>query len=1273
MKKRFRFFEYTKGCIMYEWKKIFPMTSLGNGKLLFEKKKVDLKKEAEEMFSARVHDRQIYHVKVMIKTESNSYKVKCDCPMATGGQYCRHMAATLYAMEYLETHPETEQVGQTEVENLPVSESVERKPENVDTMQEEVHPAEDEYITMNGESTDIEAPVVDWDSVELDNYEYFIGPQIFTSMNFPQKIQREAKKLMKDGNVELGKLNAGYYERGNEVLGECFGIGYEGSKEFPIHVIFNRTDVLRTDCQCKKCGNHYYYYHFNYGKRNDCPYTAALLMLMEGHLKDKNIADATDKVGMHFLHAFQQKHAAEVTKGLSSSSTKMSIRPKLVEKEEQLSVSFRIEAKKSFVIKDLEEFYYNVQDSADAVYGSSTTLNHDVNNFTEKAQKWISYIGKIVSEERAFENAVEQQGGYVGRYNDKISSIALFGSRLDELYDLIETDHIEYEKRDAYDKGKRTLTCKEGNPKIRMSIRKNDLSTRWEFHGIAVSYDMPKLYEGLKTGYYIEEKYFLRLSEDFYRKVEILERFTTDQGASFQIGRNYLTEFYHTVLPQLEEIADITEEDYEEIASYLPPKVKFIFYLDAEKGDMSCKVMAKYGDREYNASEAVSEHGCEKFRDIGREADVFMKAARYFPYPDEAGMELTCGGDEQCMYEVLHSGIEMLLALGEVRCTRRFSNLKLNRKFRLNVGVSLSSGLLDLTVSAEDIAQDEIADILKSYRAKKKYHKLKNGDFLNLEDESIAALGEMAEILRWSPKELLKGKIHVPTYRALYLDKLLEKNEEIYNTRDSHFRALVKNFKTVSDANYDEPDSLKQIMREYQRTGYRWLRTLEQAGFGGILADDMGLGKTLQVIAVLLAIKEAGKIETSLVVSPASLVYNWSEEIKRFAPALSVGIIAGTQEERRQKLNNYQYFDVLITSYDLLKRDIAYYEDKQFLYQIIDEAQYIKNHTTAAAKAVKVVKSKVRYALTGTPIENRLSELWSIFDYLMPGYLYGYETFRSDFETPIVKYAEQEPLERLKKLTSPFILRRLKEQVLKDLPDKLEENYYVKLEGEQQKIYDAQVLHMKKQVAMQDAEEFKQNKLQILAELMKIRQICCDPSLCFENYKGESAKLETCLELVKSAIEGGHRILLFSQFTSMLEILEKQLKESGIEYFLITGSVSKEKRLQLVQDFNQGNVPVFLISLKAGGVGLNLTGADVVIHYDPWWNLAVQNQATDRAHRIGQTKKVVVYKLLVKDSIEEKIHKLQEEKRNLSEQVIQGEANMLSSMSREDFLSLLEG
>lgn len=318
-------------------------------------------------------------------------------------------------------------------------------------------------------------------------------------------------------------------------------------------------------------------------------------------------------------------------------------------------------------------------------------------------------------------------------------------------------------------------------------------------------------------------------------------------------------------------------------------------------------------------------------------------------------------------------------------------------------------------------------------------------------------------------------------------------------------------------------------------------------------------------------------------------------------------------------------------------------------------------------------QSCTKYALTGTPIENRLSELWSIFDYLMPGFLYTYDQFKREIETPIAKYEDETALARLQKMVGPLILRRLKEEVLKDLPDKLEETRFVRLDGEQQKLYDAQVVHMREMIAAQDEEEYNKNRIQVLAELTRLRQICSDPSLCFENYKDGSAKLESCVELINSAIEGGHKLLLFSQFTSMLDILQKRLDKEGIRYYVITGATPKEKRLSMVKMFNCDETPVFLISLKAGGVGLNLTGADVVIHYDAWWNIAVQNQATDRAHRIGQKKKVAVYKLIVKNTIEEKIQKLQETKQALAEQVIGGTGNgQLSGMSREELLELLE-
>ena len=614
-----------------------------------------------------------------------------------------------------------------------------------------------------------------------------------------------------------------------------------------------------------------------------------------------------------------------------------------------------------------------------------------------------------------------------------------------------------------------------------------------------------------------------------------------------------------------------------------------------------------------------------------------------------------------------------MLELGEVQCTSRFRNHQVIRRVRVSVGVSVSGGLLDLEIGSEDVSREELLNMLKSYRQKRRYFRLRNGSFVNLDNQSLGMAAELAEAMRLSPKEFIKGKMHLPAYRALYLDRLLEENEEVYSSRDKNFRDLVKGFKTIKDSDFKEPESLSSVMRIYQKSGYQWMRTLESWNFGGILADDMGLGKTLQMISVLLAAKEEGREGTSLIVSPASLVFNWGEEFKRFAPGLRVSLVTGSQEERKRKIEAYKDADVLVTSYDLLKRDIAFYEDCRFSYQVLDEAQYIKNHTTAAAKAVKAVKSCHRFALTGTPIENRLSELWSIFDYLMTGFLYSYEVFRKDFETPIVKNGDETAMERLKKMTGPFILRRLKADVLKDLPDKLEEVRFVQLEDSQRKLYDAQVLHMKEMIARQNEEDFNKSRLQILSELMKLRQLCCDPHLCLENYQGDSAKAEACLELIQSAIDGGHRMLLFSQFTSMLEILQERCEKAGIPYFVITGATPKEKRLQLVKEFNEGEVPVFFISLKAGGVGLNLIGADMVIHYDPWWNLAAQNQATDRTHRIGQTKTVTVYRLIAKDTIEEKIQKLQEMKQNLADQIVSKETVPLGSMSKEELLALLDG
>ena len=1098
-----------------------------------------------------------------------------------------------------------------------------------------------------------------------ENYQYFDVDKIQASFNFTSAILNKGKALWKEGVIKITGIEEGYTDGQDDMTGEVTAHVTHNGSEFDITMAFTKDNAFYTECECPECRRSYYGW---YGRKNRCAYMAALMPELKKYLLENPIGDATNRVAASLLYSFQARHAMQVMADVHANEESLHIIPRLRMQEERLSVSFKIGSDKLFVIKNLSEFCMHVQNAGTAVFGSNTKMNLQFSNLDIKARKWYEFIKRVMQDEEQFEERTDS------RNNAKKSTIELYGWRLDSFFEVLGADTVEYEDKYS-EKKKVNLRCRDKNPAIEMHIHRIDMGRWGGFHGIEVSCQMPPFFHGADTLYFIDKQYLCRAQKEAVEPILPLIEHAEYGNLTFQIGRNHLQEFYYSVLPRLREVVTVTEEDTEEIKSYLPPQVEFAFYLDAREQNIYCKVQARYGDSAVSVLDVLrSEDGAlpQNFRMESKEQEILYLTRQFFPVIDLENDELHCNGEEELVYDFLDHGIEKLAILGEVHCTQSFRGRHIIRKPKVSLGVSVSGGLLDLQVDAEGIDRAELLAMLQSYRQRKKYYRMKNGDFVNLQDNSLQMLGELMETMHLSPKDFGKGELQLPVYRTLYLDRLLEESQNVYTSRDHTFREMVKSFKAVGDALYEEPASLKGIMRSYQKKGYKWFRTLENYGFGGILADDMGLGKTLQMISVILAAKEEGLAEPSLVVCPASLVYNWGEEFKRFAPALKVQLITGNQEERREKLLSYQDYDVLVTSYDLLKRDIEQYEDKKFHYQVIDEAQFIKNHSTAASKAVKVIHSKVRFALTGTPIENRLSELWSIFDYLMPGFLYSYEVFRREFEAPIVRLEDEDAMKRLQKMAGPFILRRLKSNVLKDLPDKLEETRYVKLDSEQQKLYDAQVVHMQTQLALQKAQDFNKNRFQILAELTRLRQICCDPSLCYENYKGESAKLEACLDLVQSAIDGGHKILLFSQYTSMLEILQRKLSEQEISFYTITGETPKEKRLQLVKAFNEDDTKVFLISLKAGGVGLNLTGADVVIHYDPWWNLAVQNQATDRAHRIGQEKKVTVYKMIVSGSIEEKIEKLQNTKQHLAEQVMSGDAGSLSGMTREELLELLE-
>ncbi len=560
-------------------------------------------------------------------------------------------------------------------------------------------------------------------------------------------------------------------------------------------------------------------------------------------------------------------------------------------------------------------------------------------------------------------------------------------------------------------------------------------------------------------------------------------------------------------------------------------------------------------------------------------------------------------------------------------------------------------------------------------------------------------------------KALLDGKRFVEVDERVYLpldndvlQKLLEEAYEYgyFDTEKLQFRMpafslklIEGTLKLIKDIEFDEnverlkrmfdkfegirdvvpPKGLNANLWEFQKKGLNWLAFLSDFGLSGILADDMGLGKTIQTISLLLYKKEKEGARSNLVVTPTSVLQNWYYEIQKFAPSLRVYIYYGRL--RREKVPSFNDYDVILTSYGILRRDYEVLENIRFRYVVLDEAQNIKNFASMTKKVSKLLKADYKLALTGTPLENRPLELWSIFDFLMPGYLGGLERFKRTYDAPIVKLNDEKASKRLKKLTSTFVLRRLKDQVASDLPPKMEIIQKCNLSEEQKEIYKSVLLAQREKVFSEiEKKGLGKSSLTILSALTKLRQICCHPNIVKElkeSKEVESAKLELMKEIVQNVLDEGHRIIIYSQFVEMLSIIRRDFDRDNIPYFYLDGNTPATKRLQIVDEFNRGEkANLFLISLRAGGVGLNITGADYVIHYDPWWNPAVMDQATDRVHRIGQTKNVFVYKLITIGTVEEKILKLQEEKKNIFEKVIGNEESIGKLINKDDLAMLFD-
>ncbi|THE14977.1 helicase SNF [Bacillus timonensis] len=645
------------------------------------------------------------------------------------------------------------------------------------------------------------------------------------------------------------------------------------------------------------------------------------------------------------------------------------------------------------------------------------------------------------------------------------------------------------------------------------------------------------------------------------------------------------------------------------------------------------------------------------FRDVEKEDEILQ-------IMDESGLSKTEGGyhmhNEELEYEFLYHVIPRLQPLCQIYATTAIRNRIIPKNEHPKIRVKIKkerTNWLEFKFEMKGIADQEIREILVALEEKRKYYRLKNGSLLSLETR------EMEEIQRFLhavpvQDDDFESTLNIPMIEALPLLGSID-DSDIF-TLEKSFRQFLDSIQHPSDLAVDVPKPLESILRDYQKVGYKWMKTLASYGFGGVLADDMGLGKTLQSIAFMVSevatIRE--KKQPVLIVCPSSLTYNWLHELLKFAPELQAVVIDGNKAERIELQKESASMDVVITSYPLIRRDIKWYESQHFHTVFFDEAQAFKNPVTQTARAVKRIKADHRFGLTGTPIENSIEELWSIYHVVFPQLFKGLKEYSHLTRKDISRRAR------------PFLLRRVKEDVLSELPEKIEIMESSELLPEQKKLYAAYLAKLRHDTLKRlDKDTIRKNRIRILAGLTRLRQICCHPALFVDGYKGSSAKFEQLLQILEESKLSGRRVLIFSQFTKMLELIGRELTKRGFSFFYLDGQTPTDERVELCQRYNAGERELFLISLKAGGTGLNLTGADTVILYDLWWNPAVEEQAADRAHRFGQKKVVQVIKLFARGTIEEKMNELQEKKRDLISDLIDSEEN--TKLTEEDIQELL--
>lgn len=1047
--------------------------------------------------------------------------------------------------------------------------------------------------------------------------------------------REQGKKLIKEAYVKdvKGKCIDGIYHIYGSVLND------DKNWDYNTHIKINmkNSDIMGTNCSCetfKENSKHIKNYVCKHiSATNDVFYSLAKKKMQKNKLKSNNKPKLV-------------KEKNEEHKGKEKRFLSLDINIKHMVKEgiTLFNCEFRIGT--GNLILDLKDFLYKNSLKKPLKFNDGFTYNPLKDEFLDEDKRVLQFVAS-------------HKDMVSGRYlRLKQNNLKDFLKLIDEKKKInFNFNSINYEVKVKKENVPVALTLKEGKEGFVLSHHKK----------------FPVLLNNLGDVMFFDRNLYLPRKRQLEYYIPIHKLFLKNNTITYKKSLENLRSL-------LEELKNISKNIFldENVRVFKEKLMKTTFNLYKTEGKIYCNVKIDYCGyiidliRDEKDNSFLRDLKSEKYIEFQLERFKFIKREEDFCFI----------GNKEEMYELFSKGIKRLRELGEVLLSEELKEFKVLDSSLISSELKELSNFYKLKFDFGDFELRELRESVEAMKRGDRFYRTKKV-YLDLEDPGIVNFLNLLEDL--GLENIKDNEVYIDKSKVLYIQEKLKDRNLSFIKGGNVLQEIVGKLLNKEFKRKLLPKALNAELRPYQKEGFKWINEITDLGFGGVLADDMGLGKTLQIIAFLLSQKKS----KSIVVVPTSVIYNWMDEFEKFAPSIRVGLVHGSKskrdkvlrdfkrglgikiEEENLKEKSYEKYDVLLTTYGTLKNDEKAYENLSFDYCIIDEAQNIKNPSAQATLSVKNIKSRCNIALTGTPIENNLMELWSIFDFVMPGYLFTKERFRERF------ILDESNLSELKSLITPFILRRLKEDVLSELPEKLEKKYLVEMKGKQKQLYSFYVKAIKNQLnENKSSEKSGRDKINLFAYLTKLREICLDPSLVVPDYTGESSKLTVVKEIVKDASESGKKILLFSQFTSVLQKIEEDFKKEDISYLYLDGGTSAKDRVERVKKFNEdSNIKVFLISLKAGGVGLNLTSASVVIHFDPWWNPAVEDQATDRAHRFGQENKVEVIKLVAKDTIEEKIVLMQEDKRELIQSLMDGktmDGKGLKRLTEEEISKLFE-